>query len=331
MPFKRETKSSTILFCGLSNAGKTTIHNIFTKGDIQKTSPTLGISISSFSFEDFKFRIFDMGGQENFQSEISDLLPFANLIVYVIDSADRERIDKSKKEFHRIINETQKSLTPICILCHKSDLKDVLSVEEITEIFEIEELFNRTWKIIESSAVTLEGLKGLFDWMYELTTGEKPKIKLEEKWDEDLGFFYPCPMLRKLESGGCYCLNQDGFEEVELISFGIEKEVSKMVMGIIPELREESLENSGLDVCPDFCYSKEGENVIRCPVTKLIIQTRGIIVSEKRYKDAVILSKIYGAKFGQDYCRECIYKIIISPDTLLSEEDLEEINFSYTE
>ena len=62
---KGKEKSRVILFCGLSNAGKTTIQNIFTKGDVFKTAPTLGVSLNTLSFKDMNFRIFDLGGQEH--------------------------------------------------------------------------------------------------------------------------------------------------------------------------------------------------------------------------------------------------------------------------
>jgi hypothetical protein len=73
---------------------------------------------------------------------------------------------------------------------------------------------------------------------------------------------------------------------------------------------------------------KNGEKILKCPVTKKEVETRNIKVTPKRYEDAVILSQIYGAKLGTDICRECIYKIIISPDTILSEDDIRSLQKS---
>ena len=128
-----------------------------------------------------------------------------------------------------------------------------------------------------------------------------------------------------MDDGSTFCLNQDGFIETELIRYGFLDEVSKMVLKILPELREESLKTKNKDICPDFCILKNDEKILRCPVTLHQIETRGIKLSLKRYEDAVILSQIYGQKIGADICRECIYKIIISPETILSEEDIKHL------
>ncbi|MHA1461692.1 MAG: hypothetical protein ACTSQ0_01250, partial [Candidatus Heimdallarchaeota archaeon] len=102
-------------------------------------------------------------------------------------------------------------------------------------------------------------------------------------------------------------------------------EVNKMVLQVLPDLRKEALESSGNEICPDFCIKKNGEEILRCPVTKYQVETRGIKVTLKRYEDSLVLSQIYGAKIGNELCRECIYKLIISPDTILSDEDLKQI------
>ena len=190
----------------------------------------------------------------------------------------------------------------------------------------LEHIIDRSWNIISTSAVTLEGLKDLFGWVYEQATGGKdPQIYFEKKIEGLFSFHSPCPMMRKLDGGTTFCLNQDGFTETELIGFGFEEKVNRMLLGILPELRKESLEHSGKDICPDFCFLKPGEKILRCPVTDEQIKTRGIIVDLKRYEDAYALTQIYGARFGQDLCRECFYKIIISPDCLLSEREIKEL------
>ena len=45
----------------------------------------------------------------------------------------------------------------------------------------------------------------------------------------------------------------------------------------------------------------------------------------ERYENALALSKIYGQKIGEDVCRECFYKLIVSPEVLLTEEELKSI------
>lgn len=326
---KGKEKSRVILFCGLSNAGKTTIQNIFTKGDVFKTAPTLGVSLNTLSFKDMNFRIFDLGGQERFREEITPLLPFADLIVFVMDAGDKKRFDEVRSEFKKILRNTGKKLTPICVLRHKADLSKTMKERYVINKLGLKSILDRPWNIFSTSAVTLDGLLEVFKWIYEQTVGEKLDFIVDKKKEEEYSFHYPCPMKKEFDNGSTYCLNRDEFIETESTSFGFHEEVNKMVLEVLPDLRKESLENSGNEICPDFCIKKNGEEVLRCPVTKYQIETRGIKVTLKRYEDSLVLSQIYGAKIGQDLCRECIYKIIISPDTILSEEDLRQISKSF--
>ncbi len=328
MPKEGKEKTKVVLFCGLSNAGKTTILNIFTKGDVFKTAPTLGVSLSTLQTKNMNFRIFDLGGQEKFREEITPLLPFADLIVFVVDSGNKSVFKEAIDEFHRILDNTTKKNTPICVLRHKSDLKKTIKESVMINKFGLKNIKDRSWEIISSSAVTLDGLKDVYGWILKETTGEVPEFKVDIKKEEEFSFHYPCPMLKEMDDGSTFCLNQDEFIETELTSFGFHDEVSKMVLKAIPDLRKESIENSGKDICPDFCILKNGEKILRCPVTLKEIETRHIRVTPKRYEDAVILSQIYGAKLGTDICRECIYKIILSPDTILSEDDIRSLQKS---
>ena len=319
---KENEKSKIILFCGLSNAGKTTILNIFTKGDVFKTGPTLGVSLSTLSIKDMNFRIFDLGGQEKFREEITPLLPFADLIVFVIDSGNKIKFQEVQKEFIRVLEKTTKKLTPVCVLRHKSDLNKIMSENYLISKLGLKKILDRKWELFSTSAVTLDGLKDVFYWIYEQATGEKIEFKVDSKKEEEYSFHYPCPMKKEEEDGSTFCLNKDEFIETEMTPFGFDDEVGKMILSILPDLRQESKENSGKEICPDFCILKNGEKILRCPVTNYQIETRGIKVTLKRYEDALVLSQIYGAKLGVDICRECIYKIIISPDSILTDEDL---------
>ncbi|MBD3190102.1 MAG: GTP-binding protein [Candidatus Heimdallarchaeota archaeon] len=320
-------QSKVVLFCGLSNAGKTTILNIFTKGDVSKTAPTIGISLDTLTFDDVNFRIFDLGGQKKFREQINHLLPFTDVLIFVVDGKDKtkEKLAEIKNEFQSILKKTQKRLTPICVLRHKSDLSHIISEEKLTQTLGLNRTLDRTWKLITTSAVTLEGLQDLFEWVYEQVVGRQPQFKIQKKLDQKVSFHYPCPMMREVDEGITFCLNQDEFIETQLLYFGFEQKVNKMLLEVLPELRKESLETTGKDICPDFCILEQGNNVLKCPVTGLKIETRGITVDLERYENALALSQIYGAKIGEDVCRECFYKIITSPECILTQEELQDI------
>ena len=54
-----------MLLIGLDNAGKTTVVKRLAGEDIGKVSPTLGFSIKSLSFRDYRINIWDIGARED--------------------------------------------------------------------------------------------------------------------------------------------------------------------------------------------------------------------------------------------------------------------------
>ena len=58
---KSREKEMRMLLIGLDNAGKTTIVKRLAGEDIGEVSPTLGFSIKSLSFRDYRINIWDIG------------------------------------------------------------------------------------------------------------------------------------------------------------------------------------------------------------------------------------------------------------------------------
>ncbi|TEB19807.1 small GTPase [Perkinsus sp. BL_2016] len=85
-------------------------------------------------------------------------------IVYVIDSADKDRINTAKAELSSMLQEDELKNTLLLILANKQDLPDALSPTTISEILQLTEIKNRSWSIQKTSALTGEGLDQGFDW-----------------------------------------------------------------------------------------------------------------------------------------------------------------------
>ncbi|NHJ48751.1 MAG: GTP-binding protein [Asgard group archaeon] len=98
---KELSELPTIGFVGIDNAGKTTIINIFAKQKLTRTIPTVGINLEHLSFTEIKFDILDMGGQKNFRLLWVDYLNTVDIVLYVIDSSDFERLSESLAEFQK--------------------------------------------------------------------------------------------------------------------------------------------------------------------------------------------------------------------------------------
>ena len=70
-----------------------------------------------------------------------------DVLLFVIDSNDRERIKECKYEIERFLGEDELASSVYLVMANKQDLPNALSVEEITELLELNKLLkNRTWR-----------------------------------------------------------------------------------------------------------------------------------------------------------------------------------------
>ena len=78
---------------GLDFSGKTTILYQLKLGEVVSTTPTIGFNAETIDIKGRELTIFDVGGQDNVRSIWSHYFKNTNAIIYVIDSADKQRIE----------------------------------------------------------------------------------------------------------------------------------------------------------------------------------------------------------------------------------------------
>ena len=136
--YLKEKKEQKILFLGLDNAGKTAILNVLSgkinPSFLSKLKPTKRVDREKLVTKDFEIHVWDMGGQKDYRENYlakENLEMFflqTDMVVYVIDMQDMERIPESI-EYLKSILDTLKYLGEdpflLCFL-HKSD-PDIIS------------------------------------------------------------------------------------------------------------------------------------------------------------------------------------------------------------
>merc|ERR1719461_1990655 len=101
-------KDVRILVLGLDNAGKTTIlKKISAPDSIVRTVPTIGFNVETVEYKNITFQVWDLGGQTNIRPYWRCYYPNTNAIIYVVDSADRERLKLSREELMKILAEDE--------------------------------------------------------------------------------------------------------------------------------------------------------------------------------------------------------------------------------
>lgn len=310
MPSRRKIFLHTIGFIGIDNAGKTSIIDIFSKQKLTKTIPTVGINLEQMSFTELAFdlNILDMGGQKNFRLLWVDYLNTVDVILYVIDASDHERLDETLKEFHKMLILTEINPVPVLVLLNKIDLQNTMDSFTIGERFaEFTELTNRDWNIIETSAVTTKGLIEMFKWIYSKITSRVLEIEPEYKETADKRYFSPCPLLLKLDDGN-YCINHDDFLPIKVVPLDtLFTDNFNNAAEVIQDTIEE-FDKIGSKVCFNSIYVTEDDDIIHCSTDATNIEVEGVTANKEEYTDSHNMMQLTGGVF----CSECLFKILFS-------------------
>jgi len=78
--------------------------------------------------------IWDVGGQKSLRSYWRNYFETTDGLIWVVDSADRRRLDDCKKELHQLLQEERLLGATLLVFANKQDLPGALSAEEVKEV-----------------------------------------------------------------------------------------------------------------------------------------------------------------------------------------------------
>jgi small GTP-binding protein len=173
--FGKVEKKVNIAICGLDKAGKTSILNFLKNGEPTETIATMGVNFENFKLGKLSLSVMDLGGQAVFRQFWSTYIERADVLVFVVDSNDIERLPLAKEIFYNAIFNYCTPETPILILATKQDLTSVCSLAYIIHLFQLTSMFERTVHIQKTSAITGLGIFEAFQWIHDHIIASKSK------------------------------------------------------------------------------------------------------------------------------------------------------------
>lgn len=162
---KRNDREVRILLLGLDNAGKTSILKRLSEEDITHIMPTQGFNIKSVMQEGFKLNVWDIGGQKTIRPYWKNYFDQTDALVYVVDSADKRRLEEAGTELNSLLEEEKLDGIPLMVFANKQDLLTAATAKEIAETLNLHTIRGRQWQIQACSAKTGEGLEDGMKWM----------------------------------------------------------------------------------------------------------------------------------------------------------------------
>eukprot|EP01130_Rhizamoeba_saxonica_P016907 TRINITY_DN7918_c0_g2_i3.p2 TRINITY_DN7918_c0_g2~~TRINITY_DN7918_c0_g2_i3.p2 ORF type:complete len:176 (+),score=36.23 TRINITY_DN7918_c0_g2_i3:125-652(+) len=154
-----------IIMVGLNDAGKTTTLYKLLYDEVVDTAPTLGSNVEEFSYRNIKLIMWDIGGQQSLRPSWSHYYNGTSVVIYVVDSTDRERLPECQAILQEMLKHEHLSNVNLLVLANKNDVVDAMDASEVGEKLGLNNLLDTPYHIQSCCALTGEGIFDGMDWV----------------------------------------------------------------------------------------------------------------------------------------------------------------------
>ena len=161
-------KKANIVFLGLDNAGKSALLHVLKTDRVTQTRPTIHPHSEELKMGNLVLNTYDLGGHETARKIWKDYFPAVNAILFLVDSVDVGRFKEAKKELDNILETPELVNIPIAILGNKIDMAGAVSMEELKEALQYDDLIARETRPIEMFMVSVTkkiGYSKALEWI----------------------------------------------------------------------------------------------------------------------------------------------------------------------
>ncbi|XP_077397088.1 uncharacterized protein LOC144033117 [Festucalex cinctus] len=192
MRTSKPRRQAQVLMLGLDQSGKSTLLYKLKYNERVVTVPTVGFNVETLETTDRSgpgLAIWDVGGQRKMRPHWQHHYADTAGLLFVVDSADRGRLDEARKELHQVLKYESLKGVPLVVLSNKQDLRGALGPEAVCQRLGLGRACdgNRPWFIQPCSGITGAGLEEGFRRMAYLMktpfrqTQEDIQVRMKSK------------------------------------------------------------------------------------------------------------------------------------------------------
>ncbi len=145
--------STKVFLFGIDRAGKTTLSQRIKTGEKTDTKPTLAFNIDKWVIDALDFQVWDAPGQVRFRNLWKNGMNKAQVLLFVLDTADAARFDEAKAEFDKVIRDMETARIPLVFCFNKIDLEAAkANYNKARELFKLPLITDRKVQFFQVSA-----------------------------------------------------------------------------------------------------------------------------------------------------------------------------------
>ena len=155
-----------VLFLGLDNAGKSTLLFQMKDNQYKDTVPTVGLNVESIKYRGMSFTLWDVSGQATkLWKHYFDKI---NAIIFVVDSSDRDRIQRAHDELQKVIDDPELSTSSILVFANKQDVDGAMTHDEVYQKLGLQSVIEARKKDIVYQGCSAKNGDGIWEGISKL-------------------------------------------------------------------------------------------------------------------------------------------------------------------
>ncbi|KAL2080517.1 hypothetical protein ACEWY4_024310 [Coilia grayii] len=176
-----------IVILGLDCAGKTTVLYRLRFNEFVNTVPTKGfnterVRVPLAGRRSAACHFWDVGGQEKLRPLWRSYTRCADGLVFVVDSADAERMEEAKTELHKVTRLHDNLGVPVLVVANKQDLRTALPLHQVERLLALGELGTHTpWHLQPACAIIGEGLQEGLERLHTMIIKRRRMLKQQKR------------------------------------------------------------------------------------------------------------------------------------------------------
>lgn len=159
-----------VLVLGLDGSGKTSLLRRLVQQDAALLPPSHGYQVTRVLYDGVQCELLDVGGSEELRRYWRMYFDGLSGVVFVIDSADKRRLEETGLELHRLLQSPTLSGIPLLILANKQDMIDALPSQKVVLGLNLGAVRDRDWHVQACSARDRRGVEEGFAWVLSQAT-----------------------------------------------------------------------------------------------------------------------------------------------------------------